>query len=229
MEQFYFGNQSLMARELGIDRQKLRRSMVGDAAKPDLDLLAAVSKSGRFDLEWLKTGQGRFTLVGGLGLLTAAGGAGHGRTRPPAIESNAELVELGESTLWIPLYPARLAAGGNGGEPEDFGPEGAVPLPGGFARAQGLGDSPNFSAYVRGDSMRDDFDDGDLVFGLLQEEWDREGVYALYLRGELLVKRVRRTGRDYDLISTNPKYSPIPIDTDDVRLIGRVVGAISRV
>jgi phage repressor protein C with HTH and peptisase S24 domain len=146
----------------------------------------------------------------------------------PFVASNAELVELGTETLWLPLYPARLAAGPNGGEPNDIEPEGAVPLPASFARAQGLGTSRNFSAYVRGDSMRDDLDDGDLVFGIVQEEWDREAVYALYMTGELLVKRVVRQRTGYELVSTNRSYPPIPIITDDVRLIGRVVGSISR-
>ena len=153
----------------------------------------------------------------------------YGPTRPDPRASNAEMVELGTEALWIPLYPAFLGAGGNGGEPNDIAPEGAVPIPSSFARSQGIGSGPTFSAYVRGESMKDDFQDGDLVFGTLQEDYDREAIYALYLAGELLVKRVVRRLRGFELVSSNPHYAPIPIATDDVRLIGRVVGAISRV
>lgn len=145
----------------------------------------------------------------------------------PPVESNATLVDLGESSIWIPYFPARLGAAQSGQDPYDIEPEGGFPLPAAFARRLGLHGNL-FAADVAGDSMRDQFNDGDVVFGKRQKEWDREAIYALYIDGGLLVKRIVKEGKRYQLVSNNPAYPPRPVNSEDAYIIGRVFGSINR-
>lgn len=200
---------------LGVTKQSVSGYESG-RSKPSYEVLKDGLSVHRVNIDWLLTGKGQMF-----------------EPAASAIESNAELVDMGAEVVWVPLYPAFLDAGHPTLAVEDIEPEGAFPIPNAFARSAGLwtGDGPAgrlFSAYVRGDSMRDDFDDGDIVFGVKQKEFDREAVYALYLEGAMLVKRVTRTRKGYDLVSTNPAYPRMPIVTEDVRIIGRVVGSLNR-
>lgn len=228
LERHFGNNQSRMARETGVHRQKLLRSLSADVSKPDTELLDALSRKGGFRFEWLISGQEP--------LMDRDAEVPSGRVaepaRSPVIQSNAEFVDLGKDSIWVPIYPVYLGAGDDGDVSiEDLEPEGAFPLPASFARQLGInGHRKPFGVTVRGDSMNRDFPDGAMVFGYMVPEVDGEDIYALYLGGELLVKRVRRKlGGGYELISSNPSYPPVPVATDDVRVIGVIKGALTTV
>lgn len=57
LEREYGGNQSEMARGLSVERQKLRRSLSAEVAKPDLSLINDVSANGQIRYDWLRFGQ----------------------------------------------------------------------------------------------------------------------------------------------------------------------------
>ena len=132
----------------------------------------------------------------------------------------------------MPIYPVHLGAGTSGDVPSDeIEPEGAFPVPGAFARRLGInGDKTPFAVTVRGDSMDEDFPDGAIVLGFRVSDPHGDAIHALYADGELFVKRIRRVpGGGYELLSSNSAYSPIPVRSEDVRIIGRIVGALTTV
>lgn len=151
------------------------------------------------------------------------------QSKGTVLQSNAEPIVMGAETVWVPLFPVSLGAGPEGDTAIEVEPEGAVPIPASFARALGIvnGHVP-FAVYVRGDSMRGELEDESVALGYRTEVWEGEGIYAVYLSGELLVKRVQRVRGGYELVSTNPAYAPLPVETDEVRIIGRVKGALTR-
>ena len=153
-------------------------------------------------------------------------------TPRPSVESNAELIHLGATAVWIPIYPATLGAGFVGDmNLDDIEPDGGFPLPPSLARSLGInGDRKPFAVGVRGDSMTPDFQDGSFAFGYRLETPEPEAIHALYFSGELLIKRVRKLkGGRYELLSSNPAYTPIPVDREDVHVIGRIKGALNSV
>lgn len=222
LDRLYYGNQSLMARELRVQRSKLRRSLDGAVAKPDLDLINDISANGQIRYDWLVHGHEPMR-------------QGHSEMPAPPppraarVAPNAELVVMGAETVWVPLFPVSLGAGPSGDIAVEVEPEGALPIPASFARALGIvnGHVP-FAVHVRGDSMRGELDEEAVALGYRTEAWEGDGIYALYLAGELLVKRVQRVRGGFELVSANAAYAPLPIETDEVRIIGRVKGALTR-
>ena len=76
---------------------------------------------------------------------------------------------------------------------------------------------------ARGDSMEPTIHDGDQM---IVDERDRTvdrspAIFVLRLDGELLVKRVARTGTGFRVLSDNPAYPPRAADT--LEIVGRVV------
>lgn len=84
----------------------------------------------------------------------------------------------------------------------------------------------DFLLRVKGDSMIDEgIMEGDLV-QVRRQPLAEDGDIVVALVGEEgVVKRLRRTGRGYQLESANPKYSPITLD---FQLIGKVVGLVRK-
>lgn len=79
-----------------------------------------------------------------------------------------------------------------------------------------------------GDSMEPLISEGDLVFiDTKSRVCDRDGIYFLYLDGQYFIKRVQRSiGKKLILISENPKYRDIEIESDsqvEFFTIGRVI------
>ena len=67
--------------------------------------------------------------------------------------------------------------------------------------------------------------DGDIVI-VLQQEVANDGdiVVALVDDEDATVKKLKRAGSMVHLVPMNPKYDPIVIQPDRVRIQGRVVG-----
>lgn len=84
-----------------------------------------------------------------------------------------------------------------------------------------------FLLRVRGDSMTGDgIIDGDLVVIKPQQTASQNELVAFLLGNEATVKRVDYTPNGVRLLPSNPKYQPIPVDQDDARVIGKVVGLL---
>jgi phage repressor protein C with HTH and peptisase S24 domain len=83
---------------------------------------------------------------------------------------------------------------------------------------------------ISGDSMQPTINHGELVFVDASEDQDfsRDGVWALRMRDKLCVKRVRRDAPEgQEVVSDNKDYRPVALD-ETVRLLGRVVGQLRR-
>lgn len=80
---------------------------------------------------------------------------------------------------------------------------------------------------VRGDSMTPTLNDRD--WAMLDRSQTRlsDGIFAILLDGELLVKRIQLGGREIRIISDNAAYEPIVVPKDEVdeRIVvrGRIV------
>jgi len=83
---------------------------------------------------------------------------------------------------------------------------------------------------VRGDSMSPDFEDGDAVIADVgKRQFSGDGVYLFALNGQLLLKRLQMLPDGLRVISTNPRYEPYTIPTDEIeqlRIVGRVGGVL---
>ena len=79
---------------------------------------------------------------------------------------------------------------------------------------------------VAGDSMESTLYSGDIV--LVDHSRDyldpQGGIYALAVNDEIVIKRVERIGSNrVRLISDNPRYAPIDLPADQVRINGKVI------
>src|SRR5688572_10896991 len=84
-----------------------------------------------------------------------------------------------------------------------------------------------FLLRVRGDSMSGEgIMPRDLVVVKPQEAANHGDLVAVLLGDEATVKRLHLDPKGARLIPSNPAYDPIEINTEDTRVIGRIVGLI---
>lgn len=95
-----------------------------------------------------------------------------------------------------------------------------VMLDGKLARAA------SFLLRVRGESMTGaGVLDGDLVAVRRQDRAEDKDLVAALVGEEAVVKRLRRSGRSWELRSEHPGYAPIK---GEFRIVGKVVGLVRR-
>ncbi|HLH80171.1 MAG TPA: transcriptional repressor LexA [Chthonomonas sp.] len=100
--------------------------------------------------------------------------------------------------------------------------EGYVPVPPNLRASGNL-----FALRVRGDSMIDaHILDGDIVIVKEQNTANNGDIVAVLLGDEATVKQIQFTPQGAKLIAANPAYPPIPIQREDSRIMGKVVGLI---
>ncbi|NLC27690.1 MAG: S24 family peptidase, partial [Campylobacteraceae bacterium] len=62
-----------------------------------------------------------------------------------------------------------------------------------------------------------------------KQEWQRGGVFVVATIGGLFIKRLQpKASGAVDLISDNPAYPVERIDAGDIRILGKVVGAFTK-
>jgi repressor LexA len=84
-----------------------------------------------------------------------------------------------------------------------------------------------FLLRVRGDSMSGEgIMPRDLVVVKPQQTANHGDLVAVLLGDEATVKRLHLDPKGAKLMPSNPAYDPIIIDTEDARVIGRIVGLI---
>jgi len=82
----------------------------------------------------------------------------------------------------------------------------------------------DFGIRISGDSMEPLIDDGDVVWVKREEQISSGEIGIFVLNGESLCKKIDNSNGACRLISLNKKYQPINIlDTDDLRVVGRVL------
>ena len=83
-----------------------------------------------------------------------------------------------------------------------------------------------------GNSMQPVIDDRDLLLvDLTHKDFIDEGIYVVRLENTLLVKRLQKIPNGIVLISDNPQYAPITLNSDnfnenDAAIIGKVISVI---
>jgi repressor LexA len=84
-----------------------------------------------------------------------------------------------------------------------------------------------FVLRVKGDSMiGDGILQDDLVVIRPQATANQNDIIAALLGDEATVKRINFTPNGIRLMPSNPSYEPIPVEQEDARIIGRVIGLI---
>jgi len=81
---------------------------------------------------------------------------------------------------------------------------------------------------VLGDSMEPTLHDGDIIFiNRTLKDITKSGIFAISTEIGLFVKRVmKKSDGSIDLISDNPMYSIETVHSDNIEVIGKVVGSI---
>jgi repressor LexA len=84
-----------------------------------------------------------------------------------------------------------------------------------------------FVLRVRGDSMiGDGIFTNDLLVVRPQQEGRQNELVAVLMDGKATVKRMKIDGKAHRLMPSNPDYEPIDIESEEDRVIGKVVGLI---
>lgn len=151
-----------------------------------------------------------------------------GRSRPQEIEG--KLIKYGtensvpDGGFVIPLLDQKLSAGFGAFLSDDDTPVAYIAVPRQLRR---FGEKLA-ALYVDGDSMEPTYFRGDMII-CDSLGWDGEGVYAIQMDGSGFVKRLSRKPGKLVVISDNPHYETyeVPLDTDDIRIIGKVRGVVS--
>lgn len=132
--------------------------------------------------------------------------------------------EIDQNVLYVsaPRYEV-LAAAGSGEEVLDESVKGYLGFNKTWLREQNLSASNLAVIEVRGDSMEPTLHDGDSVLlDMRSPQLKDGGIYTLRRGGELLVKRLRRQGASWLIVSDNLSYAVESLD-DNVDVLGRVV------
>jgi SOS-response transcriptional repressor LexA len=80
-----------------------------------------------------------------------------------------------------------------------------------------------FLLRASGDSMEPKIHDGDILYIKQQPTVEDEEIGVFFLDGNVYVKKQDSKDGVYKLISLNPAYEPIEIDSDNCRCYGKVL------
>jgi len=92
----------------------------------------------------------------------------------------------------------------------------------------GFGNTELEAIHVDGESMEPTLQDGSIVFlDRTQTDISRDGIYIAATTAGLFIKRIRqRADGMVELISDNKNYSPEVLASEEVSIVGKVVGNI---
>lgn len=125
--------------------------------------------------------------------------------------------EIGPHQFLVPLLNQKISAG-HGIPLEEYDQEQAlIPAPAWLSRF-----GRNIAALqVVGDSMEPTLFNNDYVI-CDTLGWDHEGIYALHLSDQIIIKRLQKLPKILRIISDNARYPIIeePIESEDIRIIG---------
>ncbi len=141
-----------------------------------------------------------------------------------AEESEEGPTQIDQSALYVsaPRYEV-LAAAGSGAPVLDEQVKGYLGFNKQWLREQRLSADELAVIEVRGDSMEPTLHNGDSVLLDMRAPELRDGdIYTLRREDELLVKRLRRQGANWLIVSDNLSYPVEPLDAQ-VHVVGRVV------
>lgn len=130
----------------------------------------------------------------------------------------------------IPYYPEVSAAAGSGALVYDESTVKNIQISSAIINIK-TGDNICF-INATGNSMQPVIDDRDLLLvDLTHKDFIDEGIYVVRLENTLLVKRLQKIPNGIVLISDNPQYTPITLNSNnfnenDAAIIGKVISVI---
>ena len=139
-------------------------------------------------------------------------------------------VEQDEDIVSIPYYPEVSAAAGSGALVYDENTVKHLQISSAIINIS-TGDNVCL-INATGNSMQPVIDDRDLLLvDLTHKDFIDEGIYVVRLENTLLVKRLQKIPNGIVLISDNPQYAPITLNSDnfnenDAAIIGKVISVI---
>ena len=92
----------------------------------------------------------------------------------------------------------------------------------------GMGNTELEAIHVDGESMEPTLQDGSIVFvDRTQTDINKNGIFIASTTGVLFIKRTqKRPDGMIDLISDNSMYPPQAVSSDEITIVGKVVGNI---
>jgi len=209
-EKSFKNNYSEFARAVGVAQASLARWVKGEADPSRMNLIKIADASG-VNLEWLALGIGDMD-----------------EAKPQAVKHDINLQASNDETF-IEIEDCRevrLSAGGgafnNGYEEKNTT---KVERPGLLYRRLKAKDCAMF--LVSGESMYPTLKDGEeIIVDRSKRELTEGKIFVLNHNGSMLVKKVQFTYGGVELISDNPSYRPLKLDTEEANslvVIGQVV------
>lgn len=215
-------NAALFARSAGISDSLVRKYLKGES-EPGLSKLVAIAETASVSLEWLATNQGSMRTQ------QKNGGASE-----PLLSYLSKGIPKGvsfESLTFVPIYDDVLSAG-SGAEGSNAQLMGHSALATDWLRnIARIEPARAFMAQVRGLSMVNLLEDGDLVLGELTATVEHDDIYAVRHWESVLVKHVSRQGNSITLSSENKSYPSITLTKPSIEefgVIGRIVRKLVR-
>ncbi len=92
----------------------------------------------------------------------------------------------------------------------------------------GMGNTELEAIHVDGESMEPTLQDGSIVFvDRAQTDINKNGIFIASTTGGLFIKRIqKRADGMIELISDNSMYPPQAVSSDEITIVGKVVGNI---
>lgn len=199
------GNKSgrAFAKEAGISYSTLHNYLT-NTSLPTLDNLIALATYTDVSVQWLATGE-----------LTS--GQKHINTET----SNDETFSVIEDCREV-----RISAGG-GGFNDEYKPYQTTKVEKAWLDSRRLKAEDCAMFLVSGDSMYPTLKDGEeIIVDRSKRELTEGKIFVLNHNGSMLVKKVQFTYGGVELISDNPSYRPLKLDTEEANslvVIGQVV------
>lgn len=209
-EKSFKNNYSEFARAVGVAQASLARWVKGEADPSRMNLIKIADASG-VNLEWLALGVGDMD-----------------ETKPLAVKHDINLQASNDETF-IEIEDCRevrLSAGGgafNNGYEEIT----TTKVERAWLQSRRLKAKDCAMFLVSGESMYPTLKDGEeIIVDRSKRELTEGKIFVLNHNGSMLVKKVQFTYGGVELISDNPSYRPLKLDTEEANslvVIGQVV------
>lgn len=173
---------------------------------PDYSIIQLIAKTFNVNPDWLLNGTGEMFI------------------------GDASRQQEVSDIISIPYYPEVSAAAGSGALVYDENSVKHLQISSAIINIS-TGDNVCL-INATGNSMQPVIDDRDLLLvDLTHKDFIDEGIYVVRLENTLLVKRLQKIPNGIVLISDNPQYAPITLNSDnfnenDAAIIGKVISVI---
>lgn len=217
-------SQTQLAKELGLAQSTYAKYELGGSIPESV--MCYLAEKG-FNLHWLVTGQGPMFLGGNPSELNTPIESADGLSKllPATIHTpkGEVMVSPNEEMLFVPITQQKLSAG----QGEDWGDDAytgeRVPVLKRLVKRYG---AKLLASQVVGDSMEPTISNGDVAI-YARECVQGDGIYALSVQGDVLIKRVSfdKLSNKLTIISDNSKYPvrDVPANADGVMVLGKVI------